>query len=59
MVDRVRPRQNELGHGDESVAVLDEGLQDGGQGFGGVQQTIFDGWNEGWVAFCIFRYCVV
>ncbi len=36
MVDGVRSRQNELGHGDQGIPVLNEGLQDGGQGLRGV-----------------------
>lgn len=36
MVDGIGLGEDDLGDGDEGVAVLEEGLQDGGEGLGGV-----------------------
>ena len=42
MVNGVIPGEDELRDGDKGVALLKEGLDDGGQGFGGVQRGVVE-----------------
>lgn len=42
MVDGVLPRQDDLGDGDESVSLLEEGLYDGGQRLRGVEGGVVE-----------------
>ena len=42
MVDGVLPGENDLGDGDKGVALLEEGLDDGGQGLRGVEGGVVE-----------------